>query len=100
MSNHEDAIVHHLELFYRSCHDLFIPSCDQDSYLPTVDLSKPLIFDDPSSDELETPQVVEALQPKLMVMLGSCHLEVSSSSDKKYIKSLQNPHHSVFYIEN
>lgn len=84
--DHEDVVVHHLEFSYHGCRDTFIPSSDHDSNMPTVDLSKPPVFDDPSSDELETPQVVKELQPDLMAMSGSRSLEVSSTSNKKYFE--------------
>lgn len=59
-SNHEDAIVH-LKFSDHGCLNIFTHSSDHDSNSPTVDLSKPPVFDDPSSDEVETPQVIEAL---------------------------------------
>lgn len=80
MSNHEDVIIH-LEFSDHGFHDIFAHSFNQNSDSPTIDLSKPLVFDDPSSDEVETPQVVEALYPKLMVISSSRSLEVSSTFD-------------------
>jgi len=53
----------------------------------------------PPSNELETPQVIEALEPKLMVMSGSRSLEFSSTSDKKCVESLQAPHRSIVHFE-
>lgn len=69
-SDHEDVFVH-LEIFDCGCPDIFIHSSDDDFDSLVVDLSKPLVFDDPSSDEVENPQFVEALHLKLMVMSGS-----------------------------
>ena len=58
--NHEDVIVH-LHFFDQGCQDLFAHSFDPDSDSPTIDIYKLLVFDDPYSDEVETPQNVEAL---------------------------------------
>lgn len=99
LSDHEDVDVH-LEFSDRGCHDIFTHSFDHDSDSPIIDLSKPPIFDDPSSDEVETPQAIEALQLKLMVMSSSHNLEGNSSSDKKYLDYPQYPHHSLVHIEN
>ena len=98
--DHEDVVFHHLEFSDRGCRGIFIHSFEQNSDLSTVDLSKPPIFDDPSSDELETPQAIEALKPKLMVMSGSRSLDVSSTSNQKYVELFQDPYHSIFYSKN
>jgi len=57
-----------MEFSDRGCRDLFSPSFDHDVDSFIVDLSKPPIFDDLPVDEVEALQVVEALQPKMMVM--------------------------------
>jgi len=59
-SDHED-VDEHLEFFYHGCHDLFISSFDHDVDSHTIDPSKPQVFDDLPTNEVETPQVVEAL---------------------------------------
>jgi len=59
-SNHEDANTH-LEISDRGCRDLFTHSFYHDSDSLAFDLSKPSVFDDLFADEVETPQVVEAL---------------------------------------
>jgi len=58
-SDNEDASFHHLELSDCDYHDILIHSIEHDSEFSTVDLSKPSIFDDPSSDELETQAIKE-----------------------------------------
>lgn len=99
-SNHLDASVCNLKLSNLNWHDIFLDSFLHDLDFSTVDLSKPPVFDDPSFGELEHPQAIMALQPKLMVMSSSHILEVSSTFDQKCVESLQAPHHSVTYIEN
>lgn len=47
-------LVFHLEFFGHGCHDLFIHSSNHDADFSTIDISKPPVFDDPSSDEYET----------------------------------------------
>lgn len=69
-----------------SCRDLFTPSFDHDIDSLDVDLSKPPVFDVVPDDEVGTPQVVEALQPKLMVMSGAQRLEVSSTLNQNFIE--------------
>ena len=68
-----------LSFFYHCCHDIFTHSFGQDSDSPIDDLSMPPVFDDPCFDEVETPQDVEALQPKLIIISGSHSLEASST---------------------
>lgn len=79
-SYHEDASVCNIELSNHECHANFIDSFDFDSHFSTVNVSKPLVIDDPSSGELEFPQVLDALSPELMVTSGSHSLEISSTS--------------------
>ena len=66
-SDHEDFDVH-LEFSDRGCHDIFTHSFDHGSDSSTIDLSKPPVFDDPSFNEVETPQVVQAIQLEMMVI--------------------------------
>lgn len=98
-SDHEDANVN-IEYSYCGCHDLFTHSFHHDSNSPTIYLYMPPLFDDPPADEVETPQAGKALQPELMVMSSSRSLEVSSTSDKKYVESPQAPHYFLVHIEN
>ena len=58
-SNHEDANKHP-EFSNHGCRDLRTSSFDHD-FDSLVNLSKPLVSDDLSIDEVETPQAVEAL---------------------------------------
>ena len=64
-SNHEDADKH-LEFFDLGCRDLSTSSSNHDANAIGVNLSKTLVYDDLSVDEVETLQIVEATQPKLM----------------------------------
>lgn len=98
-SDHED-FVDHLECSDHGCCDIFTHSFGHDYDSPIADLSKPLAFEDISSDEVETPQVSETLQPELMVMSSSRSLYVSPTSNKKYVESSQAPHSSLVHIEN
>ena len=72
--------------FDHACHDIFTHSFDHDYDSLNVDVSKHVVFDDLLADEVETPQVVEELQPELMVISGSCSLQVSSTSDHRTIQ--------------
>lgn len=99
LSNHED-VDQHLEFSDRGCHDLFTPSFDHVVDSLIVNLSKPLISDDPPLNEVKTPQDVEALQRALMVMLGPRCPKVSSAPDQKSIETLEAPHHSPVCIED
>lgn len=58
--DHEDVIFHP-EYYDHGCLDIFTHSFDHDSDSPTVDLSKPSDFYDPSFDEVETPKTVKEL---------------------------------------
>lgn len=59
-SDHEDVDVH-IKFSDHGCCDLFIHSFDHNSDSLAIDLSKPPIFHDLSSDEVETPQDIKAL---------------------------------------
>jgi len=98
-SDHED-VDEHIEFLDHGCHDFFSPSFNHDVDSCDVDLSKPLIFDDLPVEEVETPQVVEALQPEMMVMSSPCYLEVDSTLDQKYFETPKAPHHSLVDIED
>ena len=65
--DHEDA-NEIIDFSDCSCRNLFAPifDCDDDSI--TVDFLEPLVYDDLFVDEVETPQTIEALHSKLMVM--------------------------------
>jgi len=100
-SDHEDASVFDLEqISNHNCRDLFIDTSIHDFDLSMVDPSKPLVFVDLPSDVLELPQVVEALQLKMMVMLGFCSLEADSNSNKTNDAYFKAPHRSSAQIEN
>ena len=60
-SNHED-VDQHPEFSDLGCHDLFTSSLDHDVDSLIVNLSKPLVYEDPSVNEVKTPQIVEAPQ--------------------------------------
>lgn len=79
-SNQEDASIFNVEL---SGHDFDFS---------IVHISKPPFFDDLPSDVLELPQVVEALQPELMVMLDSRSFEAGSNRDQNSLVSLKDLH--------
>jgi len=53
-----------------------------------------MVYEDPSINEVETPQTVEALQPELMVMLGPRCLEVGFAFDQEIVQILKASHHS------
>lgn len=78
-SNHEDADKQ-LEFSYIGCHDLSTYSYDHDVDLINVNMSKTLIYDDISVNQVETSQAIEALQPELMVMSGPLYPEVGFAS--------------------
>lgn len=81
LSGHEDAPICDLELFDYGYHDLFIESFDHDFDSSTIDISKSSALNDPYFDELKPPQVVEALQTRMMVMSSFCSLELGSTSN-------------------
>lgn len=66
--NHEDASIFVLELYNHGCHDLFTHSSNHDSDFFSLNFSKPPVFHDLPSNDLELSQAVKALQPKIMVM--------------------------------
>lgn len=84
---HEDITIHLLEPYDRGFRSRLIHSSYHNFDFPTVDLSKKPVFDDPYSDEFETPQAIEILHTELMVMSGYRSLEVSSTSDLRSIES-------------
>lgn len=86
-SNHKDADKH-LEFSDLGCHYLSTSSSDHDVDSIVVNLSKTLVYDDLSVDEVETPHTVEALQPELMVMLGPRCLRLVSLPIKKFLKHI------------
>jgi len=79
---------------------IFSPSFDHDDDSFIVYLSKTHVFDDLAVDEVETLQVVEALQPELMVMSSLRCVEVDSTLDQKSNETPKAPHHSPIYIED
>jgi len=60
-SDHEDVSVSDLEIYDHGCCDIFTHSSNHDSLFFAVEFSKPPMFDDLSSDDLELLQVVEEL---------------------------------------
>ena len=79
-SNHED-FDQHPEFFDLGCRDLSISSSDHDVDSLIVNPSKLMVYEDPSVNEVETPQTVKELQLELMVMLGPVYPEVGFASD-------------------
>ena len=59
-SNHEDANKH-LKFFDIGFHDISTSSYDHDVYSIIVNISKALVYNDLSINEVKTPQTVEAL---------------------------------------
>jgi len=98
-SNHEDANKHP-EFSDLGCHDLFTSSFNHDVDSTIVKLSKRLVYDDLSIQEVETPSTVKALQPKLMVMLGPCYPEVGLTSGHEIVETLKAPHHSLLFTKD
>ena len=98
-SDHEDT-DEHIEFSDHGCCDLFSPSFDYNDDSFIVNISKPHVFDDLPIDEVETPQAFEALQPKMMVMLGPHFLEVNFTPNQKSVGTPKAPHHSPLYIED
>jgi len=99
LSHHEDVD----EIIYfsdRSCCDPFTPIFDHYVDSIGINLSKPPVYDDLSVDEVETPQPVEAFQPKLMVMSDPHYLEVGFTSDQEIFEKPKPPHHSSVCIED
>jgi len=83
-----------------SCCDLFTPIFNHDHDSIIVDFSKPPFYDDLSYDEVETPHIVESLQPTLMVMSSPHCPEVGFTSDHEIMQSPKAPHPSSIYIED
>ena len=96
-SNYQDA-KKHPEFFDLGCRGLSTYSYDHDVDSTIVNLSRTMVYDDLSVDEVETPQTVEALQPKLMVMSGPHFLEVGFMFDKEIVETIEAPHHSLLCI--
>jgi len=59
-SNHED-VDQHPEFSDLGCHDTFTSSSNHDFDSLVVNLSNPLVYEDLSINEVETPQTIEAL---------------------------------------
>ena len=98
-SNHEDPNKH--PKFYDCCcRDLCTYSFDHNVDPLIVNISKPLVSDDLSINEVETPQAIEAPQPKLMVMVGAHYHKVSSTSNQKIFETPKAPHHSLLHVED
>ena len=92
-SNHED-VDQHPKFSDLGCCDLFTSSSDHDVDLLIVNLFKPLVYEDPSINEIETPKSVKELQPELMVMSGPHCSEVGFTFDHEIFQTLKAPHHS------
>jgi len=97
-SNHEDANKHP-EFSDLGCHDLSTSSSDHDVDSIIVNLSKTLVYDDISVNEVETLQTIETLQPELMVMLGPCCPEVGFTYGQEIVETLKASHHSQLCFE-
>jgi len=54
---------------------------------------KTMFYEDPSVNKVKTPQTIEVLQSKLMVMLGHYCPEVGFASDQEIVQTLKAPHH-------
>ena len=89
-----------LEFFYHGCHNLFTLSSDQDVDSLIVNPSRPLFYEDPSINEVKTPQIIEAFQPEMMVMSGLRCLEFGFAFDKEILQTLKAPHHSSICTQN
>ena len=98
-SNHEDT-DEHFEFSDHGCRDLCTSSFDHDVDSLVVNLPKPLVSDNLSIDEVKTPQVVEALQPKMIDMPSPHYPEVSSTSNQKNFETPKAPHHFLLHIED
>jgi len=97
-SNHEDANKHH-EFFDLGCRDLFTSS-DHHVDSIVVNLSKTLVHDDLSINEVETPHTVEALQSELMVMSSPRRPEFGFTVGQEIVETLKAPHLSMLCIED
>jgi len=85
-SNHED-VDQHPEFYDLGFHDLFTSSFDHDVDSLVVNPSMPLVYNDPSVKEVETPHTVKALQPKLMVIPGPCCPKIGFTSDQEIVQT-------------
>lgn len=63
----DEDVDAHLEFSDRACREIFTHSFDHNVDSLAIDISKPLVFGDLPSDEVETPQDFDALQPESMV---------------------------------
>ena len=88
--DHEDA-NEIIDFTDHSCRDLFTLVFDHNDDSIIVDFSKPPIYDDLSVDEVKTPQTIEALKPKLMVMSIPHCPEVSFISDQEILGTTDAP---------
>ena len=59
----------------------------------------PLVYNDLSINEVETPQTVEALELELMVMAGRRCLEVGLTFKHEIVQTPEAPHHTYVCIE-
>lgn len=98
LSDHEDAdeIIEFSNHGYR---DPFTSVFDHDDDSIKINFSKPPIYDDLFDDEVETPQIFEALQPELMVMSSPPCPEVGFTSNQDIVQSPEAPHHSYVCIK-
>ena len=98
-SNHEDT-DEHPRFSDLGCHDPSNSSFDHDVHSLVVNPYKPLFYDHTSFNEVETPQTVEAFQPKLMVMSSPRYLEVGFASDQEIVETRKAHHHSMLCIQD
>lgn len=73
---------------------MFTSSSNHDVHSLIVNLSKPLVYEDPSINKVETPQMVEALQVELMAMSGPRCPEVGFDPNQEIVQTLKVPHYS------
>jgi len=97
-SDHED-VEEFIDFSDHGCHYPFSSNFNHDHESIVVDFLKPPVYDDLLDDEVETPKVVEALQPKLMVMSCPRSLGVSLTSDHEIVQSPKAPHHSSILLK-
>lgn len=71
-----------------------------ESVTSIVDYSKPLVFDDLTSNVLEGPQAIKGVQSALMVMSSSHGLGASPKHGQDGILSFKNSHHAIVKFEN
>ena len=92
-SNHEDA-DQHPEFSDLGCRDLFTTSSNHDVDSLIFNLFKPLVYQYPSMNKVETLQTIKAPQPELMVMPAPHCLEVGFASDQEIVQTIKAPHRS------